>query len=214
MIYLIGGAPRIGKTQLAKKLSGKTGYSWITTDNLRQGLTYLEEINKNHPIKRYWINWDDENYPQNLFDYPIQETIKRQNNESVEVAKLVRGVVESLNYLNRDFIIEGVALLPTFFEKQFLKRNKIKFVCVGNTHFQSLFEYSWKHRTDGDWLADVDKKTFRKAIRFSSQFSKEFKKQAKNNNLPYFEIHASTFLKDIEEIANKLEAFKNTTKNK
>jgi len=34
MIYLIGGAPRCGKTKVAKQLSKKLGIPWISADSL------------------------------------------------------------------------------------------------------------------------------------------------------------------------------------
>ena len=204
MIYFIGGAPRVGKTQLAKKLSQKTGLSWISTDNLRESLPHLETIPKNHSILRYWIGWEDLEFTKSVFKPSIKEIIRRQNEESKEVAKLVKGFVESLTYNSRDFVIEGVALLPEFYDQAFLKKHKVKFVCVGNTDYDPFLEYSWKHGAEGDWLEDVDKKTFTKATRFFVQFSKLFKDQAKSHKFPYYEIRSPSFLQDIEEISKKI----------
>lgn len=36
MIYLIGGAPRTGKTILGQRLAAKISASWISTDSLHQ----------------------------------------------------------------------------------------------------------------------------------------------------------------------------------
>lgn len=186
MIYFIGGAPRVGKTQLAKKLSEKTGLSWLSTDNLRESLPHLEVISKDHPILRYWINWEDQNFAKKTFRPPIEEIIRRQNEESKEVAKMVKGFVESITYNSHDFILEGVALLPEFYSKQFLDKYKIKFICIGNTDYKSFLEYSWRHRIEGDWLEGVDQKTFAKAVRFFVEFSKLFKSQANSRRIPYY----------------------------
>ena len=35
MIYLIGGAPRSGKTILSKRIAQKNGIPWISTDTIR-----------------------------------------------------------------------------------------------------------------------------------------------------------------------------------
>ena len=122
MIYFIGGAPRVGKTQLAKKLSEKTGFSWLSTDNLRESLLYLDVISRDHPILKVWINWKDKGYIKKLFNPPIREIIRSQNEESKEVAKVIEGFIESITYNNRDFILEGVALFPDFYSQEFLNK--------------------------------------------------------------------------------------------
>jgi 2-phosphoglycerate kinase len=38
MIYLIGGAPRTGKTILAQRISARLGIGWISTDLLMESL--------------------------------------------------------------------------------------------------------------------------------------------------------------------------------
>lgn len=44
MIYFIGGAPRVGKTQIAKKIAEKLSLSLTSTDALRWGAFQLNQI--------------------------------------------------------------------------------------------------------------------------------------------------------------------------
>ncbi|MBU1118203.1 hypothetical protein KKD37_04555 [Patescibacteria group bacterium] len=204
MIYFLGGAPRTGKSQLAKKISKATGFSWLSTDNLRESVVNLESIPKSDQLFAHWISWKDEDYIEKTFSPSIQEIINNQKSESKEVVKIVKGFVESISYNNRDFILEGVALLPSFFDTSFIDKYQIKFICVGNTNFESFFEYSWNHRSEGDWLENSNRDIFKKVISYSSKFSELFRNEAKSYNYPYYEINSQTFKSDLDQIVKKL----------
>ena len=204
MIYFIGGAPRTGKSQLAKRLSKITGLSWLSTDNLRESVEGLEIIPRDNPLLRYWINWKKDNYLQETFSKPVEEMIEKQNIESKEVSKLVRSFVESINYNNRDFILEGVALLPRFYDQEFLNKFKVKFVCVGNTDYESFVKKSWEIRSEGDWLKDAERDVFNNTIKYCSKYGEIFKKEASDRSISYFEICSDSFELDIEKISKEL----------
>lgn len=204
MIIFIGGPPRVGKSELAKALSKKTTFPWISTDNLRETIAEIELIPRDHPLKVNWINWHESNYIKRMFSSSVANTIKLQIEESREVAKLVRSFVDSIVYNERDFIIEGVALMPDFYSKEFLKTHDVTFVCIGNTDFKSFLEFSWHHRTEGDWLKNADKKTYKKVIDYCSQFSKYYKQTALKHNIPFYEIKSATFTHDISKIVRNL----------
>jgi len=207
MIIFIGGPPRVGKTVLAKKLAKKLRYSWLSTDDLRGAVKNSNILQKNNPL--FIQIKEKETSPEEFYQkYSPKEIIKIQNNESRQVAKMVKGFIEEISYRNRNFIIEGVALLPSLYQKSFLKHYKIKFYCTGNTNYESFIKYSWTHRVEGDWLKDVNKKTFEKVIKYCSEFSQLFKKQAKSHNFQYFEINSENFSKDIEKTAAKLAKFR------
>ncbi len=200
MIYFIGGAPRTGKSQLAKRLSVATGFSWLSTDNLRESSEFLEVIPRSNPLLSNWINWRESNYISKTFSIPVEKIIENQNLESLEVSKLVKGFVQSLDYNNRDFILEGVALLPEFFDNDFINKYRIKFVCVGNTDFATFRKYSWENRVDGDWLEKVDERLFDNVILFSVKFSEIFRDESEHRGFKYYEVRSETFSNDLDSI--------------
>lgn len=204
MIYFIGGAPRTGKSQLAKKLSKRTGISWLSTDNLRESVEGLEIIPRDNPLLKYWVNWKKDNYVKDTFSKSIEKLIENQDTESKEVSKLVKSFVESVDYNERDFIIEGVALLPRFYESEFLDKFKIKFVCIGNTDYEAFVKKSWEIRSEGDWLKDAERDVFNNTIRFCSRYSEVFKKEAEERGIPYYEIRSDSFELDIDKISMEL----------
>ena len=200
MIYFIGGAPRAGKSQLAKRLSKVTGFSWLSTDNLRESAEFLEAIPRSNPLLSNWINWRDSEYISKNFSIPAEKIIENQNKESLEVVKLVKGLVQSLDYNNRDFILEGVALLPEFFDDDFINKYGIIFVCVGNTDYESFRKYSWENRADGDWLKDVGASLFDNVISYSVKFSEVFRAESEKRGLKYYEVKSETFSNDLDLI--------------
>lgn len=204
MIIFIGGPPRVGKTVLARKLAKELQYSWLSTDDLRGLVRKVGRFPKKHPI--FTLIRTGEEYNQKKFyeKYSPEEIIKLQNTESKVVAKIIKTFIEEISYRKRNFVMEGVALFPPYYEKEFIRRHSIKFCCVGNTDYQAFINYSWKNRSVGDWLENSNRKTFERVIRFCTEFSKVFKKEAKRRGFPYFEIHSLNFNEEISKAVVKL----------
>jgi 2-phosphoglycerate kinase len=206
MIIFIGGPPRAGKSILAKKLVKSHRVSLIPTDSLRQGAIALQGVSKNSSLFAVISKGEWESPEKYYSQYSTKEAVKFQNQESGQVAKLVKGFVESIDYQDLDnYVFEGVALMPQFFSKEFLERYGINFFCVGNTNVDQFLKYSWKNRSPGDWLEKESFETFKKVIKYSVEFSKQIKKQCQKNNIDYFEIDSTNFLDSIDQAILKIE---------
>jgi 2-phosphoglycerate kinase len=105
MIYLIGGAPRCGKTILSKKLAIKHGISWISTDSLQvivQNSIAKSELRRRFPF---------------LF-LPGSESLTPQESLSAELVESrsawpgIKAFVIHQIQCHQDCIVEGVHLLP------------------------------------------------------------------------------------------------------
>lgn len=134
----------------------------------------------------------------------MDEIIENELIESKEVSKVVKGFIESEAYRKRNLVLEGVALLPEFFEKEFIQTYGIKFLCIGNTDYDTFVEYSWNHRSEGDWMENFNEETFKKVIRFCSELSKKFKEQSEDRGVDYFEINSDNFVTRINEISSTI----------
>jgi 2-phosphoglycerate kinase len=204
MLIFLGGAPRVGKSFIAHELSKRLDISYCSTDDLRWGEKEIGYIAKNNPLflfdkMEHWTG--DRSIYKN---YSIKELIEAQNKESKEVLKLVNGFIASLNDNKEDFILEGVALVPHLIPKEFIEKYQIQFFCIGNTNYTSFIEYSWFHRTQGDWLKKVDYETFSKIINYCSVFSEHFKLESEKRNIPYFEIASNNFQQNSSYIINSI----------
>ena len=132
-IILIGGAPRTGKTFLAKELSKKMGIPWISTDTIRG---FMREVadKKKYPSLFHFVGRKPEIY---LPSHTPEQIVKDQNKESIDVWKGVKGFIKS-DYNWRSCIIEGVAVLPSFLSKDFSKNKSVKTIFILNDNREEL----------------------------------------------------------------------------
>ncbi len=118
-IILIGGAPAIGKTTLAAKLSKELGMPWISTDSIREVMR-TGASKKENPDLFYFTDKKAEVY---LKSHSPKEVVVDQNKESVDVWKGIKGFIESIfdydSKIKSSYIIEGVAILPSLIYKDF-----------------------------------------------------------------------------------------------
>lgn len=119
-IILIGGAPVVGKTCLATKLSKETDLPWISTDAIR---TLMQKVvrKEDYPALFYPPMSEAENYLKNNTS---QQIIDDQNKESVDVWHGVETILKN-PYPWESFILEGVAILPKFISEAMDSFNNI-----------------------------------------------------------------------------------------
>src|SRR5688572_20912016 len=91
MIYLIGGAPRAGKSILAQRISSKMGVGWISTDLLLE----LLRVKQDAGIKTEWNAAPEAITANAEWFFPYLE-------------RFVWGV----NSMAENYVIEGVDFLP------------------------------------------------------------------------------------------------------
>lgn len=146
MIYLIGGAPRCGKTILSKALAKNVGCSWITTDALRSVIlasTPASERRRKFPFTR--LSGSEREKP---------ETSMRA--EITEAASMWPGIKALINQLidcDQHYIIEGVHLLPKlvveFRKSPHRKRIRVLYLVkedpaeIRRGLFKETGEYDW-----------------------------------------------------------------------
>lgn len=108
-IILIGGAPVVGKTYLANKISEEMKLPWISTDIIR---SLMQKVVKkeDYPNLFYPLASQAKKY---LEEHSSQEIVNDQNNESFDVWRGVQGILKE-PYPWESYIIEGVAILPKF----------------------------------------------------------------------------------------------------
>lgn len=125
-IILIGGAPAIGKTTLAAKLSKELGMPWISTDSIREVMRTGASI-KDNPNLFYFTDKKAEVY---LKSHSPKEVVVDQNKESIDVWKGAKSFIDSArdydSKIKFSYIIEGVAILPSLIYKDFPDSDFIK----------------------------------------------------------------------------------------
>jgi 2-phosphoglycerate kinase len=190
MIYLIGGAPRIGKSTIAKQFSESIKGRFVSTDkleNLRQDFLVLfyNDAKKNtltpNGKLEVIINEASQLYPQ------IDDIIKKFINH------------------HQDTVIEGVHLLPEYVAnliKTFGTKN-IRSIFIGLTDIEKILQGMARNTSPNNWLKDFDIDVLRQIALLTETFSHYLHYEARKYNLLYKE-RSNNFQKDTLDIIKEL----------
>jgi len=183
MIYLIGGAPRCGKTTLAKSISKKFGIPWISTDMLEVvTIAYMtkKQWNKTHPysLLRRQLKTNDQFY--NIVSSQKIVNVLKQQAKSTFAAIDMAAISEIKD--GNDYIIEGYHITPQLTQKLIKKYGQKNFKVIFLTKFDApKFAINvHKSNTPNDWLlaGTKNKETFIKVGEMVSCYSHWLKKEA------------------------------------
>ena len=192
MIYLIGGAPRCGKTTIAQTLSRKLRISWIASDTLESiamAYTSRKDFQKLFPksvMRRKTKFSNDLMYDK----YTPKQIVKAYIKQSEVVWKAIEMLVESELKEGRSFIIEGYHVHPRLvsnLKKKYGRRN-FKSVFLTKLDIDNIEKNSLKYTYKNDWFVKKTKNkgTYKKISAMIVELSRYFGKEAKRFNLRVF----------------------------
>lgn len=208
MIYLIGGAPKTGKTTLVKVLSQKYHIPWVSADTLQYvARAYIKknEHNKKFPASAQRGKSNDEKYNK----YSIKQIV----NAYIRQGKTCYDAIEmfALSEITdgNDFSIEGYQITPELANQLIDKygKDKIKALFLCKTDEKALIENFVQSKTPNDWiLARTNDKIsiFPKIADMISTYSKYFQIEAKKYNLRVFNMDKD-FVKQIDKTVGYLQ---------
>jgi len=123
-IILIGGSPTVGKSFTARKLAEWLKIPWISTDTIREQMREIVK-KKDYPMLYFSVEGLNSKPGYYLKKHSAEQIVKHQNQESIEVWKGVKAIIET-DYVWNSFIVEGVAILPKLVAKLAKKNKNIK----------------------------------------------------------------------------------------
>lgn len=186
MIYLIGGAPRTGKTTLAKKLSSKLKISWVSTDTLEViAREYIskKDLEKAYPYTTLRREKGARNNDEFYNKHSTKKIIRLLKAQAATNQPAVEAMVANEIDNGNDYILEGYHLIPSFVAKLIKKYGKRNFKTVFLTKFnpKQFAKDVHKSATPNDWLIVLTKKkeTFVKVGKMVAEYSDFFEKGAK-----------------------------------
>lgn len=189
MVYLIGGAPRSGKTILSRELGKKFGISWISVDS-------LESI-----VKRYIPKEQhDVHFPKDRFRELIEKSndIMYQNNSAEEIAKAyiaqskiswkaIEVLVECMIADQEDLIIEGHQIHPELMRKLINKYGEANLTALAltKTDIDDIVNTARQGKSENDWFINktVNPDVHYKIAKMISEYSKYLEREAAKNNI-------------------------------
>jgi len=184
-VILIGGAPIVGKSYTARKIGEELKLPWISTDTIREQMRKIVN-KKDYPHLFVFPNYNAEKGVEFLTKKSAKEIVKFQNEESQEVWKGVKALIE-IEYVWRDFIVEGVAILPDLVKELSIKDKQIKAVFLIDNDRERIRKTIF---TRGLW-ADADKypdSVKEKEVEWVMEFNKYISCEAKKYGYAVIDI--------------------------
>jgi len=194
MFYLIGGAPRCGKTTIAKYLSKRLGIAWISSDTLEaiaMGYATAKDFPKRFPktiMRKKTKRSNDLMYNK----YSPKQIAGAYLIQSQVVWKGIEMLVEAELVENRSYIIEGYHIHPQLvlnLQKKYGKRN-FKSVFLTKTDVDNIVTSSEKYTYKNDWFMKrtKEKEIYKKIAEMVSELSRYFLREGKKHGLKVFNM--------------------------
>jgi len=191
MIYLIGGAPRIGKSIIAKQLARDIKAKFVSTDELEKPDNDSESVIFYEDSKKNTLT--------------PEERIESVKKEAEEIIAEIESIIGRSVNQSQDIVIEGVHLFPNYvynFLNKFGK-GKIKAIFSGSTNIKFILEGLKKSTGPNNWHKDFNQEVQMQIALFVQVFSKHLIKECKKYGLEYKE-RSNDFKKDGEDILRDL----------
>jgi 2-phosphoglycerate kinase len=201
MIYLIGGAPRVGKSIAAKALAETIDATIVSTDNLieRVGGTLSEEEKaRKFPWPEFFGDaFKNISTPQERVE--LQQICARSLESEID-----RHIDETTRSM-RSIIIEGVHLLPDHVN-DLIRRygaDKMHSIFVGSNDMNCVLDGFERNTNPNDWLKNADADVRRQVAEYVVAQSERIKEMTIRVALPYIE-RTGNFQEDIKVILGNI----------
>lgn len=197
-IILIGGAPTAGKSYAARKLAERLNLPWISTDTIREQMRKLVR-KEDYPDLFHHAEATADMAVEFLTHNTPEEIVQHQNQESVEVWRGVKALIET-DYVWKSFIVEGVAILPNLAAELMKENQDVKTAFLMDENIQRIRESIF---TRGLWddaskYPDVVKE---KEVEWVIAFNKWIKEEAAKYNLPFIQVgDRESYLLELESL--------------
>lgn len=188
-IILIGGAPTLGKTYIARNLAKQLSLPWISTDSIRE---MMAEIVNKKDYKDLFLFRDSKLTAEKAFKtYTPKQIMLGQKKESVDVWKAVKAFIKT-DYVFESYIVEGIAILPSLVHKAFGNNKNIKPIFLVSNDVKRISKVI---HTRGLW-DDADKypdSVKDREVEWVCLFNEYIIKEAKKYDYPVYQVDRKDF---------------------
>lgn len=195
MIYLIGGAPRCGKTTIAKQLSKKIKSSWLSADMIESVIaSYIskKDLPKFFPksiIRKKTKLSNDLMYSQ----YSIKKITDAYIKQSKTSWTAIKIMAECAIKEEHDLIIEGHQIHPQLISK--LKKDlvEVKGIIVVRENLEAIVSGALKNKFKKDWFIKQTKnsETYKQMGSMIKNYSEYFIQESKKHKIKVINTEAN-----------------------
>lgn len=202
MIYLIGGAPKVGKSTVAKCLRERTAYLSISTDAVRALVFEITEPSMRAdllpccvPVTRIG----------DQFEQSVDDWVKSQLREAQTLSPSIIALINYHLRIGEDLILEGVHLVPDLVEK-ILKSDyssDLKTILILADDEVTVLN-ALHCKTGGfNWLSSLSEETVKKVAECIVAYSSRVERQAQTLGIKTFQ-RTDDFNFDVTQIVSLL----------
>ena len=190
MIYLIGGAPRTGKSTIAKQFAEFIGGRFVSTDEIES------------PSQDQSVFFSDDAAKNTLTP---KERLDSVINEANQIIRDIDGIINSAINNNEIIVIEGVHLFPAYVSGLMIKfgEKNLKAIFVGSSNIELMLQGMNQNTSPNNWPKNFNQEVKRQIALFTKEFSDYIGAESKKYNLPYKE-RSDNFQRDTNEVIEKL----------
>ena len=196
-MYLIGGAPRVGKSLVAKRIAKHLDSDLISTDDLCD--VYMETLSVADQKRLFPFPMFDGDPSKNVFS--PEELVDFQYRSANSLKETIRHEIDRLS--GTEAVIEGVHLLPEIFREWHLDASLFHVLFVGCIDADLVVDGIMKNTNPQNWLKDSDPVVIRQVAEFSAEFSRRIKREAEECGFAYFE-RTEYFEEDLDRMGDLL----------
>lgn len=195
MIYLIGGAPRVGKSTLAKKIADSTKSHVVSTDAVCSQM--IDRLSAEEKRILFPVPSFSGTTSENTLTPKERVELQHISAKSVE-PELDKVITQALDE-NESIVIEGIHLFPNYVHQLLLKHGPAKFATlfIGQTATDLVVEGIIKNTSPNNWLRESNPDVIRQVAEFVAVFSKHIREEAALHDLIYQE-RTPSFEHDLE----------------
>jgi 2-phosphoglycerate kinase len=187
MIYLIGGSPRVGKTNLAEALARKTSFPYFSLDHVTSVITpYISEQEYETKLPLFAARLRKETvdvfYARHSTAQIVNFYLRSAETYWAGAANFIRYAVED----EHDLILEGWQILPHLLQTLVTPENqdKLKVIFLYKSNVENIVSGLKANTAKIDWVLRNTKEesTFLAIAKMISYFGGYIEKEAKRYN--------------------------------
>ncbi|MBP9864705.1 hypothetical protein KBC54_04650 [Patescibacteria group bacterium] len=201
MIYLIGGAPRVGKSIVSKSIAQAKGIEPISTDDMESH--FSESIPEERRRELFPLPGFSGEPSENTLTPDERVKLQTIGAESLKT-EIEKTINEAIND-HRDLVIEGIHLSPKIVRELIDKHGKDQIVAsfVGSIDVERVISGMEKNTNPNDWLKDANEVVRQQVAEFVVAFSKYVQEETQKNGFSYLE-RTDAFESDMGRVTELL----------
>ncbi len=194
MIYLIGGAPRVGKSIVADKVRTATQAKLVSTDDLCSA--YTKTLSDEDRRNKFPLPGFSGDPSENTLTADERVDLQTTSAKSLwpEISKMIIAAVEN----GQDLVIEGVHILPGFVRELMNQcgSEKITALFLGLDDADQVVDGIMKNTSPDNWMRESDPAVIRQVAEFVAALSRRIEKEARAHGL-YYKERSQDFEGDV-----------------